>query len=254
MDVRTKPLLGRIEQYWTRRAESYSDVVRYEVAHDSERRWMDVITGELPRARHPHVLDVGTGPGFFAVALARRGYKVTAVDYTPAMLEKAMENAGSLRDRIDFYRMDAQNLNFDSGSFDAVVTRNLTWNLESPQRAYAEWRRVLRPGGVLLNFDAGWYSYLYDDEKRRGCQRDRAAVAELGVRDFNDYPEGAVMEDISKNLILSRLRRPQADIWMAENAGFSAVSVDPDIGQRVWSADEKINYGSTPMFMLRAVK
>jgi ubiquinone/menaquinone biosynthesis C-methylase UbiE len=254
MDVRTRPLLGEIEKYWTRRAESYSDVVRYEMGHDNERRWMDAVTAELPRAHYPRVLDIGTGPGFFAVALAKRGYEVTAVDYTQAMLEKAMENAGDLRDCIDFYRMDAQNLDFADNCFDAIVTRNLTWNLESPQKAYREWRRVLRPGGVLLNFDAGWYSYLYDDEKRAEFQRDRETVAELGVKDFNDYPEGAIMEDISKYLILSRLQRPQADVWMAESAGFSSVTVDPNIGERVWDEDEKINYVSTPMFMLRAEK
>ncbi len=254
MNVRTQPLLQEIESYWTRRAESYSALVNAERACGSERRWMDVLAENLPRGRALRVLDIGTGPGFFALALAKRGCDVTAVDYTQAMLDKARENAGEYRGRITFARMDAQRLGFGDDSFDAAVTRNLTWNLENPQRAYAEWRRVLRPGGVLLNFDAGWYSYLYDDEKREEFRRDRQTVAELGVRDFNDYPEGAVMEDISRNLVFSRLRRPQADIWMAESAGFSSVTVDPNIGERVWDEEEKINYVSTPLFMLKAIK
>jgi len=254
METRTQPLLGAIEQYWTRRAESYSAVVRYEMAHDNEQNWMSVITGELPRGQFGRVLDVGTGPGFFAVALARRGYRVTAVDYTQAMLDQARENAGALAPAIDFRRMDAQRLALPDGGFDAVVTRNLTWNLEDPQAAYSEWRRVLRPGGVLLNFDAGWYSYLYDGEKQAAYERDRRRVAELGVRDFNDYPDGEAMEAISRELILSRCRRPQADVRMARRAGFARVCVDPAVGERVWDADEKINYVSTPLFMLRAEK
>lgn len=38
--------------------------------------------------------------------------------------------------------------------------------------------RVLKPGGVLLNFDAGWYNYLFDEEKGAGYARDRRNVAE----------------------------------------------------------------------------
>ena len=69
----------------------------------------------------------------------------------------------------------------------------------------------------------------------------------------NDYSEGARMEDISRNLTISRCQRPQADIRMLKAAGFSAVSADTSIGDRVWDEEEKINYRSTPLFMLKAV-
>ena len=42
---------------------------------------------------HLRILDIGTGPGFFPMILAEAGYHVTAIDYTPGMLEKAAENA-----------------------------------------------------------------------------------------------------------------------------------------------------------------
>ncbi len=246
-------LIDEIEQYWTRRASSYSDVVQREQKNGSEKTWMSVITENIPRSRFLRILDIGTGPGFFAIGLARRGYDVTAVDYTEAMLDEARQNAGQLRDSINFSRMDAHSLDLPDGSFDAIVTRNLTWNLERSQDAYADWRRVLRPGGVMLNFDAGWYSYLFDDHKAAEVRKDRDRVAELGVIDFNDYSEGARMEDISRNLTISRCQRPQADIRMLKAAGFSAVSADTSIGDRVWDEEEKINYRSTPLFMLKAV-
>ncbi len=254
MQIVQGELINEIERYWTRRAPSYSDVVQREQRNGSEETWMWVITESVPRGRFPRVLDIGTGPGFFAVGLARRGYEVTAVDYTEAMLDEARQNAGELEDAITFARMDAHSLDLPDDSFDAIVTRNLTWNLERPQDAYADWLRVLRPGGVLLNFDAGWYSYLFDEEKAAEFRRDQERVAELGVVDFNAYPEGSRMEDISRGLVMSRCRRPQADILMLRSAGFSAVSVDADIGERVWDEEEKINFRSTPMFMLRAVK
>lgn len=254
MQTRFDTLIDEIESYWTRRAESYSDVVRREKKNGREESWMRVITEKLPRDRFPRVLDIGTGPGFFAVGLAGRGYEVTAVDYTEAMLDEARENAGELCGRISFARMDAHSLDLPDGSFDAIVTRNLTWNLERPQDAYADWRRVLRPGGVMLNFDAGWYSYLFDDEKAREFRQDRELVAELGVTDFNDYSDGERMEEISRHLIMSRCRRPQADILMLKAVGFSSVTADEAIGERVWDDEERINFRSTPMFMLRAVK
>ena len=51
-------------------------------------------------------------------------------------------------------------LRFADNTFDMIVSRNVTWNLEHPDRAYYEWMRVLKPGGVLLNFDASWYHII----------------------------------------------------------------------------------------------
>lgn len=77
----------------------------------------------------------------------------------------------NLDEKVSFFRMDAQNLAFMDNSFDVVISRNLTWNLEKPDQAYREWCRVLKSGGVLLNFDANWYGYLYDEEKKKLMNR-----------------------------------------------------------------------------------
>ena len=58
------------------------------------------------------ILDIGTGPGFFAIILAQLGFNITAIDYTEQMLLEAKQNAGKLSEQIDFQQMDAQNLNF----------------------------------------------------------------------------------------------------------------------------------------------
>ena len=90
------------------------------------------------------VLDIGTGPGFFAIILAEMGFAATAVDYTDSMLDKARANAGKWRDQICFRKMNAEELTFAPESFDVIVSRNLTWNLHDPKKAYQSWERVLK--------------------------------------------------------------------------------------------------------------
>ncbi len=247
-------LLYEIQEYWSKRAKSYSDEVRYEMEHENERAWMDVLQKNLKGIPGKKVLDVGTGPGFFAIGLTKRGFQMTAVDYTQNMLEEAKANAGDLAEKIHFFQMDAQNLEFEDASFDAVVTRNLTWNLEYPDVAYREWHRVLKKGGVLLNFDAGWYNYLFDETKAHSFEEDRVQVKNAKIKDFEAYSESSKMEDISRKLILSRCSRPQIDIEMLRNAGFKLIYTDEQIGEQVWNETEKLNFGSRPMFMLRGVK
>ena len=144
--------------YWTNRASGYSGVNQEELATDQKRVWGYTISRKIA-ARFPgrapeslRILDVGTG--FFAIVLAGMGYQVTAVDYTASMLAEARRNAGALADKIRFRQMNAEELSFADHSFDVVVTRNVTWNLPNPAKAYSHWTRVLAPGGLLLNFDA----------------------------------------------------------------------------------------------------
>ena len=175
--------------YWTHRASGYSAVNREELATDQKAVWRGVIAGKIA-GNHPgkrpdeiRVLDVGTGPGFFAIILAELGYQVTAVDYTASMLEEARRNAGALAGCIRFRQMNAEELTFPADSFDVVVTRNVTWNLRDPERAYGQWSRVLKPGGVLLNFDANWYRYLWDRGAEQAHARDRENLWASDVRD-----------------------------------------------------------------------
>lgn len=244
-------LLERIDSYWTKRADSFGEGM---FTPENEARWLSVLLENLPEGRMAKILDIGTGPGFFAVLLARQGYEVTAVDYTQAMLDKAAQAAAERGQAVSFFRMDAQDLTFADETFDAIVTRNLTWNLEDPAKAYRQWRRVLKPGGVMLNFDSGWYEYLFDAEKAKAVDRDRENVKTAGLRDGYDYPDSPAMEAISRQLILSRSRRPQADLAMLLEAGFARVLVDTEIWKRTWDREEQINYASTPEFLLKAWK
>ncbi len=247
-------LLPQIEKYWMDRAEGYSEVNQHELATGQDRVWLKEIGSHLPKGRHLRILDVGTGPGFFAILLARAGHDVTAVDYTEAMLNQARKNAGALAKRIHFCRMDAQRLDFPDGIFDVVVSRNLTWNLEEPEKAYAEWMRVLKEGGRLLNFDANWYHHLFDEEKRRAYEEDRRRVEALQIEDHYAGTNIDAMEAIARQVPMSRALRPAWDLKVLEPFALGRVQADEQVWKRVWDSVERVNYASTPMFLVSAVK
>ncbi len=249
-------ILEKVENYWEGRAEGYSELNQSELNSYKVDVWKDLINSYKPDVigRKLKVLDIGTGPGFFAITMASCGYDVTAVDYTDAMLYRAKKNAGIYRSSIHFHRMDAHHLDFEDNTFDLIVTRNLTWNLERPDEAYREWHRVLAPGGKLLNFDANWYLYLYDNEKRVQFEDDRDNTKNQGFNDHCYITNAHVMEEIARNLPLSRTMRPQWDSAVLLNIGFKKVLVEQDMGKRVWDEEEQINFASTPMFMIVAQK
>ena len=252
-----KTIIDENKAYWTGRAPGYSAVNREELAGPRRKRWKACLAREfaLHFPDRPfeelRVLEVGTGPGFFAILLRELGLDVTAIDLTPAMLAEAKENAGPLAGMISFMEMNAEALTFEDASFDAVISRNLTWNLPHPEEALAEWTRVLKPGGLLLNFDANWYAYLFDESAQAAYEEDRANSAREGIPDLNIGENFDVMEDIARRVPLSRVRRPAWDLQQFSSLGLSS-EADEDIWQTVWSEEEKLNFASTPLFLVRA--
>ena len=235
----TSALFEVNKKYWTDRAPSYSQVNQEELAGCQRSNWLREISRQIQMVypnRAPQeitVLDAGTGPGFFAVILAEAGYKVTAIDAAPAMLAEAKRNAGPWQEAIDFRLMDAQKPTFTAESFDVVLSRNLTWVLEDPEQTYGNWRHVLKPGGLLLNFDANWYNYLEDHYLSTDID---------------------AMEAIALQVPLTGIQRPHWDIRTLEKLRMRSITTDVSVWQRVWSTVEKINYASTPMFMIAAIK
>ena len=95
------------------------------------------------------VLDVACGTGVVAVTAARLGARVTGLDLTPELLERARENAALANVRIDFHEGDVEKLPFDDSEFDAVLSQYGHMFAPRPDIAITEMLRVLRPGGTI---------------------------------------------------------------------------------------------------------
>lgn len=246
-------------QYWTKRAPSYGDVNREELATAQHDVWSQALLRRIQTAfqnRDPktiRILDVGTGPGLFAILLAEAGFSVTAVDYTEAMLEEARQNAASHDCGVHFLLADAEALPFEAETFDVVVTRNLTWNLPHPDRAYREWVRVLKGEGLLLNFDANWYRYLYHPDALKAHLTDRENVEKTHAADDTAGTNVAAMEAIAKKAPLSQTLRPAWDLALLSSLGMDA-KADETIWRQVWTKEEWINNASTPLFLVYGTK
>ena len=253
-------LKNEIHDYWTNRARGYSEYNQQEMADARRTMWREkllvLLENQFPERKPQEIkiLDVGTGPGFFAILLAEAGYQVTAVDYTEEMLKEAKQNAGGLAECIVWKTGDAQALDVENNSFDAVVTRNVTWNLPRPDLAYKEWLRVLKPGGILYNFDADWYGHLYNEEKRISYEKDRQQTEEQNVEDYYSGTDIERMEEIARQVPLSRLERPKWDLETMRKTGFLDVSCDENVWKEVWTEEEIINNSSSPIFFLSGRK
>ena len=102
--------------------------------------------------RGERVLIVGCGTGL-DLELLPRDAAVTAIDLTPAMVEKTSARAAALGMTVDARVMDAARLDFDDASFDAVLLHLVLAVVPDPYATAREAARVLRPGGRAAIFD-----------------------------------------------------------------------------------------------------
>src|SRR5215212_1970125 len=95
------------------------------------------------------VLDVACGTGNATLPAAKTGARVTGLDFAPPLLAIARERAADAMVEIDFVEGDAQDLPFEDGSFDRVLSTFGHMFVPDHARAAAEMRRVLRPDGAI---------------------------------------------------------------------------------------------------------
>ena len=206
----------RVVRYWTARSHDFGAVRKNELGSAMGRRWLEELENHLPKDR---TLDI---------------------------LEEASALAEHLGLAITFRQMDAQNLDFPDESFDVVLSRNLTWTLPEPERAYAQWYRVLRPCGLLLNFDAD-YAENIRSESTQNC-----SVAPDSPYGHVGMTEALVEENNAITLAMDLgQKRPAWDEKILRKTGFTVCRTDLTLGRRVLGEADLVN---APMFGILAQK
>ena len=235
-----EPIKHEMKRYWSRRVEKFSALRCREFESEKHRQWMRELERHLPADRSLDILDVGTGTGFFALLLAEKGHRVTGIDLTPGMIREAGRLSAELGLPARFLVMDAELPELPARSFDAIVTRKLTWTLPSLGRAYTNWHRLLKPGGVLVNFDADY------------CREEQAvplpahhAHQDIGAGLMEEY------ERMKHSLRPMQQPRPQWDVQLLREAGFHHIAVDTGVWQRVYQKADEF-YDPTPGFAITA--
>jgi len=108
---------------------------------------------------HAPVLEVGCGPGIITTAIARKGFRVSAVDSVPEMVERTRANVeqAGLASRVFAQVGNIERLPFAAATFELVVVIGVSEWLVSLTAPLAETFRVLRPGGhLIISADNNW--------------------------------------------------------------------------------------------------
>jgi ubiquinone/menaquinone biosynthesis C-methylase UbiE len=137
----------RLRRYWDQHSSGYDREMAFfeRVLLADGRQWVcSQVTGD--------VLEIAVGTGrnlpFYPPEVP-----LTGVEFSPAMLDLARQRAETLGRQVDLRLGDAQALDLPDASFDTIVCTLSLCGIPDEQRAVAEMKRVLRPGGRLLLLD-----------------------------------------------------------------------------------------------------
>jgi arsenite methyltransferase len=163
-----------------------------------------------------YVLDVGCGVGATPCFLAKTvGCRVLGVDISPRMIERAQERAAKekLTGLVEFRVADAQDLPFEDGIFDAVLTESVTAFPEDKQKAVNEYARVTRPGGCVGLNESTWLKVPPPPEMVAWAGQDLGAnVKPLTQGEWKGLLERAGLTGITAEIFTIKLQEEERGI------------------------------------------
>lgn len=149
-------LAGRIA-VWDAEAAAYDDPADHGLRDPAVRAaWSALLLPLLPSAP-ARVAELGCGTATLSALLAAAGHRVDAVDFSPAMLERARAKvAGLPGSPVRVLAGDAAHPPLTADSYDVVLCRHVLWALPDPVAVLRRWTALLRPGGVLVLVEGSW--------------------------------------------------------------------------------------------------
>ncbi len=180
---------------------------------NQDRRRLEVISRIIPLQNGRRVLDAGTGAGWLAEMLSRRGFEVTALDLGGDSLVRAARRARERRVEADFVQGDIYRLPFRDGHFDTVTACEILEHLDYPEKALREIARVVRPGGYAVISTP--YRERIEMTRCIHCNRNTPVNAHL--HSFDKYTLGNLLRNagFSTGRTLTYISRPGERLGLA---------------------------------------
>jgi ubiquinone/menaquinone biosynthesis C-methylase UbiE len=133
-------------------------------------------------------LDVGTGKGLLAMALARRDLDVVSVDVSAedSELAVALAREAGLDGRIRFLLQDARSLPFPDGSFGCAAMMEVLHHLDDARPVLAEMARLVRPGGAIIvaDFTEEGFALVASVHRADGQEHPRSRTTLAAAQEF----------------------------------------------------------------------
>lgn len=240
-------------EFWSDGAKGYTETILGELEQGMRQRWRDLIVSKLPAGKPLSILDAGCGPGYFSILLSKEGHNVTAIDFSDGMLQEAEHNISGFGDpeKVTLLKMDAQNPDFPPTSFDCIITRSMTWMFSDLECVYANWLKLLKPGGCILLFDCNWFLYCFDPVLFEQDEKDLQAAVAIGYP-YADVSRVYTMDRLPdlQELPLSLEKRPDWDAEVLRRLGCKSIEIIESLPSEFRYGYYAVRYAHIPYFMI----
>lgn len=248
-----------IREFWSERAATFDQSVGHEIFSEAERRgWHRLIRKHLGAGQGRPLLDLACGTAVISHLMNDMGFQVTGLDWSETMLEQARAKAKTRGTDIRFVMRDAERTGEPDAAYDAITNRHLVWTLVDVPAAFAEWYRLLKPGGRVLIVDGNFGSRNWASKLHKTVDHllSRGAPGQGRM----DPAMAARHKRIREQVYFSAEMPAAAVVRLLAAAGFVNIVVDRNLWDIHWAQGRKAGFWrglerlASDRFAIRATK